>query len=414
MKIQVATVGLTLCLTLMSAGPIYSQTLEATSETTAATVADVYVQVTTGVNVYHATAAGRLTLVEGSPFSIAGQMEGITGSHLLSVGTTILHSYEIASNGAVGSPISSINTATYDGEDCGPTTGNQAVLDHSGKYFYVQLSGGPTTDGCEMNDWQTYKIGSSGDFTFIGNAYPPYYNWSPNTAPVFNSSDKYAYSITQLTLDDEIGFFPFTRISDGYISLNTGFTESDPAHDTHRDYYLEPLMAAADPHEHLAVLMLPFSDCEGGGPPCLTEGDLQLASYTIDPETGGISTAGTQADLPFVQLSWALALDVSWDGKFVAIGGSQLSADFVAGTAGLQVFKFNGAGLPTRLTALLLPGTQIDQVAWDKADHLYALSYETQKLYVFNVSAAHGAVQIGEPTIVHGAFGLTGIIVVPK
>lgn len=414
MRIHATCLGITICLTLMSAGPAFSQTLEATPETAAATVADVYVQVTTGVNVYHATAAGRLTLVEGSPFSIAGQMEGITGSHLLSVGTTILHSYEIASNGAVGSGISSINTGSYDSEDCGPTTGNRAALDHSGKYFYVQLSGGPTTDGCEMNDWQTYKVSSSGDFTFIGNAYPPYYNWSPNSAPVFNSSDKYAYSITQLTLDDDIGFFPFTRVSDGYISLNTGFTEHDPAHDTHRDYFLEPIAAAADSHEHLAVLMLPFSDCEGGGPPCLTEGDLQLASYTINPATGGISTTGTQADLPFVQLSWALALDISSDGKFVAIGGSQLNGDFVAGTAGLQVFNFHGAGLPTRLTGLLLPGTQIDQVAWDKEDHLYALSYETHKLYVFNVSTARGAVQIGEPISIPGAYGLTGIIVVNR
>src|SRR5580658_10129031 len=141
MRIFATRLGIAICLTLMSAGPAFSQTREATPETTAATVADVYVQVSTGVNVYHATAAGRLTLVEGSPFSIAGQMEGITGSHLLAVGTSILHSYKIASNGAVGGLISSINTAAYDSEGCGPTTGNEAALDHSGKYFYVQLSG---------------------------------------------------------------------------------------------------------------------------------------------------------------------------------------------------------------------------------------------------------------------------------
>jgi hypothetical protein len=52
---------------------------------------------------------------------------------------------------------------------------------------------------------------------------------------------------------------------------------------------------------------------------------------------------------------------------------------------------------------------QIDQVAWDKADLLFALSYEAHALYIFNVSAAKGVVQIGEPI---SEPGLSGIRVV--
>jgi hypothetical protein len=91
-----------------------TQDQAATDVASTAPIAYVYVQVTNGVNVYSATAAGKLSLLKGSPFKVSGQMEGITGSHLLSVGTTILHSYEIAPNGAVGEQLSSINTAAYD------------------------------------------------------------------------------------------------------------------------------------------------------------------------------------------------------------------------------------------------------------------------------------------------------------
>jgi hypothetical protein len=403
MKTRATSLLFTLSLTLICSSIAFSQDQEAGETPSTPTIAYVYVQVAKGVNVYLETAAGKLTLMKGSPFAVSGQMEGITGSHLLSVGTTVLHSYKIASNGAIGEQIASINTAAYDSEDCGPTTGNQAVLDHSGKYFYVQLSG-PGGTAFTMNDWQTYQIESSGDFTFIGNAYPPYYNWSPNTAPYFDSSDKHAYSFTQLTQDDEYGFFPFTRISNGYISLNTNFTEKDPKLDPNLTYFLSPFMATADPHEHMAVVMVQceYNDSDLACEP--TGNNPQLASYTIDPVTGGISSTNTEDNLPYLEITYPIGMDMSYDGKFVAIGGY----------SGLQVFNFNGAAPPTELAPVKISGVQIDQVTWDKADHLFALSYEAQELYIFNVSAAKGVVEIGEPIIVPKAYGLTGIIVVPK
>jgi hypothetical protein len=86
----------------------------------------------------------------------------------------------------------------------------------------------------------------------------------------------------------------------------------------------------------------------------------------------------------------------------------------VSGTTGFQVFNFNGAAVPTKLSSLKLSGIQIDQVTWDKAGHLFALSYEKAKLYIFNVSKKDGVVEIGSPISVPGAYGSTGIIVVPK
>jgi hypothetical protein len=69
--------GLTLCLSLTI--PALTQTPDIAEATSTATVANVYVQVAKGVNVYNATSAGKLTLVKGSPFAVSGQMEGHNG-----------------------------------------------------------------------------------------------------------------------------------------------------------------------------------------------------------------------------------------------------------------------------------------------------------------------------------------------
>jgi hypothetical protein len=93
--------------------PVLAQTEESIATSTPAPVAYVYVQTTPGVMVYAAGANGTLTPVKGSPFKTTGQMEDIGGKFLISVGTTILHVYQIASNGAVGKQIFQINTASY-------------------------------------------------------------------------------------------------------------------------------------------------------------------------------------------------------------------------------------------------------------------------------------------------------------
>jgi hypothetical protein len=394
------SVVFTLCLALTCSSAAFSQDQVGIETKAAAPIAYVYVQVTKGVNVYSETAAGKLTLVNGSPFTISGQMEGITGSHLLSVGTTLLHSYKIASNGAIGEQVASINTTAYDSEDCGPTTGNKASLDHTGKYFYVQLSGGPGGTGCGWNDWQSYQIGTNGDFTFLDNDYSNFGENIGTTALTLDSSDMYGYAFSQ-----EIGgfsdFSAFTRLSNGSLSYNSNFGEHDPTSDPNLDYSLLPTMATEDPHEHLAVVM---TQCLNASPEACdpTGAKPQLASYTISTSTGSISSSNTEDNLPYVSTGVAV-LDMSYDGKFVALAGS-----------GVEIFNFNGAAVPTRLAPLKLSGIPFDQLTWDRANHLFALSYEKAKLYIFNVSKTEGVDEIGAPISVPGAYGLTGIIVVPK
>jgi len=47
----------------------------------------------------------------------------------------------------------------------------------------------------------------------------------------------------------------------------------------------------------------------------------------------------------------------------------------LAGHPGLQIFHFNGAAPITAYGSTWLPSVNVDQLGWDKINHLFALSY---------------------------------------
>jgi len=324
---------------------------------------------------------------------------------LISVGTTYLHSYALMPNGAVGRQLDQVNTASYGGSQCGNTDNSGSVLDHTGQYFSVQLYGTLTNDGnnylCDA--WQTYKVEANGQFTFVGDwvnssANPPFaYEYSPLALNLMtvSSNDKYTYGV--LIDPDGDYFIPFTRASSGEISLNSSFKETDPAPPSGSTPYY-PLLVAADPSNHLAVLL-------GGS----SNGYAQLASYTIDNATGSIRSANTSRNMPAV-INNNYPMAMSPAGNLVALG-SQGSAH------GAALFHFNGAAPPTWYSTIL-PTMEIDELAWDKSNHLYALSYSTGKLYVYTVTPTTVTPVAGSPYTApgakKGAWGLTGFVVVPQ
>jgi hypothetical protein len=101
-------------------------------------------------------------------------------------------------------------------------------------------------------------------------------------------------------------------------------------------------------------------------------------------------------------------LGMSPSGKLLATSGGNYGAD------GMQIFHFNGAAPITSYSPVLLPAVQIDQLAWDNNNHLYALSYEAQKLYVYTVTPTSISEAEGSPYSVENDYGLNGLIVVPK
>ena len=375
--------------------------------------AHIYVQTKSGVDVFNANAAGQLTMVSGSPFPDTGEMEAVRGNALISVGTTWLHSYAIEANGAVGPQLAEVNTANYEGSECGTTDNSGSILDHTGEYFSVQLYGALTDDGnnylCDA--WQTYKVASNGEFTFVGawvgtqSSDDSKYEYENSPLEVnlrtVSSNNKYVYG--WVGDPDGIYFVPFTRAASGEIMLNEDFTETDPTpqpgsqpypNPDSPDYF--PQGVAADPSGHLGALLV------GNGTP-------YIASYTINPSNGSITSTNSWKNMPTTNHNYPLAMSPA--GNLLALASTDQYPD------GVAIFHFNGAAPATYFTTFL-PKVQIDLMAWDKSNHLYMLSYETDEIYVYTVTPTSVTPVAGSPYSVpgaaKGAWEETGFVVVPQ
>ena len=104
--------------------------------------------------------------------------------------------------------------------------------------------------------------------------------------------------------------------------------------------------------------------------------------------------------MPKVAVSTVLGYRMSPNGKFLAVGG----------TSGVQIFHFNGAKPLTKFTGLIA-ATDLYQMFWDNANHLYALSETAGKLYVFTVTSTGVTQAPGSP---HTIANPISIIVLPK
>jgi hypothetical protein len=275
----------------------------------------------------------------------------------------------------------------------------------------VQLFGKYTSE--ELNActaWQTYQVEADGSLEFLGNldyagATSNGYGY-PTSVLTISNNDKFEYGVDPYQAHNhfecETRFSPFARTSTGGLAENSSYTETYTGHNRY-NLVSEPLFVQADPRGHLAALV---TVCDNSG----NADQAQLESYSIDPSTGGISSNNTWDDMPTTTVgdySYGEAvstMNMSPSGLLVA----------VAGYPGLQLFHFNGAEIPTAFSSLLLPAVNIDQVKWDNDNHLYALSYTSGELYVYTATPTSIKEVSGSPYKVENAYGVKGLIVVPK
>jgi hypothetical protein len=424
-------IQLAVCLVaLLSMGGAWAQVPDAqtdenapeTSSATAAPVAHVYVQTTSdlpgvsGEMVYAAAANGKLASVKGSPFLVPGQLESGNGKYLFDIGPYSVFTYQVASNGAIGKVVAATDTRNYGGSECGYPAVAGSVLDHTGKYLYVQLN---SFGQCAA--WQTYQVESDGSLLFIGDE--EYFtndeagNPVSSSVPTISSNDKFGYGVFPVTTYDSdtyycINFYQycpqfsgFARDSSGTFSQNTRFSHSDPAAWPDFAYYPYVFSSPrADPDGHLAALV---NQLDGEG-----DADFpQLASYTINATTGAISSSNAYSNMPYVSVgnvelgyphTTPVTMQMSPSGRLLA----------TAGHPGLEIFHFNGAAPITHYSAVLLPKIDIDQVEWDNDNHLYALSYDSNQLYVYTVTPTSIKEASGSPyKLPASPYGVKGLIV---
>lgn len=340
------------------------------------TAAYVYIQIQGSegaVYGFRASSTGQLSTISGSPFKPAGAIVGSTPTKFFTLGQTLIHSYGIASDGALGSQLAQEPIFDFTGGECGGGASGEdgAVLDHTGKYIYVMLDDGFNDDET-CGAFQTYLINSDGSFSFDGETQitGPQSSESGGvdnfSVPSVLGNETFASGLYQAGGPPENTYYlGFKRESGGTLEYEPNMKVTVP---TDPNNYYVPLAFDGSPVGNNVVVELFPGWSE---PPT-------LGVFTADSE-GNLTTTNTSSNMPTSSLG-SPSTTFSPSGNFLVAFGA------AGGGNGIEIYKTSGAG-PLALYKTVLSGTPITQVAWDSSDHLYAISAKNNELYVFTVTA---------------------------
>jgi 6-phosphogluconolactonase (cycloisomerase 2 family) len=352
--------------TVLAYAQAASSQTEASIPATSSPVAYIYVDSIvasnkTQIDAYAAASNGRLTKIAGSPFPTTSSYMALNGKWLFATNGIDIYSYSIASNGA----LKRVDSYTAGSTGGGPV---RLFLDHTGASLY---DGYANLMGTGNNGYQAYSINqTTGKITLVNQVVggPEYGN-----SLSFISNNEYAYSSSCYHFTPSI--YGMKRESNGaIIALN--INPAMPTAPAGEEYC--PFLAAADMTGHVAVAVQPMQVFAVAGP-------YQIATYTAN-SSGNLTTASTYSNMPKTGVGNVNDIWMAPSGNLLA----------VAGTTGLQVFHFNGANPATHYTGLLTT-SQVDQVFWDNANHLYAIGQKAGKLWVFTVTATTVSQAPGSP-----------------
>lgn len=349
------------------------------------------------ITAYAAGANGQLTTVPGSPFNQDVFSLAASNNYLIATAASEpeINTYTIGSNGAItlASQFNYAQALGYQSSNntiCSSVEG--LVFDRTGQSLY----GGVNNIQCSNNNAiASFAVDTSnGSVSYLGNANIGYE--ASEAISVLGNND-YAYS----ALFDACmygGITSFQRSSSGLLSLfdavvTPEFGPPAPPGATSssvRQPSYAPGMTATDTTNDVAMAEYP---CYALGGVAATQ--VQLATYTADA-SGNLTTISTYATMPATAVSTPLDMVAASSGAFLAVGG----------IGGLQVFNFNGPAPITVLTGLLTTDN-INQLAWDNSNHLYAITLSggaygsnavnPGKLYVFTVTSAGATEAPGSP-----------------
>ncbi len=330
------------------------------------------------INAFVAASNGQLTPVSGSPFPGNVGYLAANSTYLFGDDNVDIYTYSIAGDGAP-TQVSSINAEQY-GNNCGPYA---LFLDRTGATLYDRVYECDSSDAYQFLSIQP----SAGDLTYLGvtDSTTAYY------VPLsFLASNLHAYG-AQCNGNMYWSIFAFQRNQDGTLTpLNASLPTPAPKKGT---FYC-PNLTTTDNSSHVVIPMQAVLQQSFG-----SDGLPQMATYTAD-SSGNLTTKSTYSNMPRTAVKSVNDILFSPSGKLVAVGG----------TAGLQIFHFNGAEPLTRATGLLTT-YEIDQFFWDNANHLYAISQSAGKLFVFTITPTGAKQAPGSPYAITNP---ANIAVMPK
>jgi WD40 repeat protein len=308
--------------------------------------------------------------VAGSPFTAAiayGGSLAVNTKYLFATNGVDISSFSVASNGGLRR-VASSDAQGFNQSDCGGPVA--LFLDRSGATLYDE----DIYSDCANNAYQFFGVGAStGDLSYLGTTA----RMTPEfEAPLsFVGNNKYAYGASCYHWNQVI--FGFARNSDGALTsldINPAMPEAQNG-----NFYC-PYLSATDSADHVVVPVQPMSNASFE-----PSGAYQLATYTAD-SSGNLTTNSTYSNMPKVLVAGVTSVSMSPSGELLAVGG----------TAGLQVFHFNGANPVTHYTGLLT-NLEVDQMSWDSDNHLYAISQSGGKLFVFTITPTSYSQAAGSP-----------------
>ena len=349
---------------------VAAQTDADSSQISSTPVAHVYIATPKGVDLYDADATGKLTMVAGSPF--AGSFSDIVtnGKYFYGTDKTYIYEDSVAANGAL-TRVDKFTPASHadDFEEVGALN-----LDHTGSTLYsnVYVDGGMI--------YESYRISkSNGELVWLGDADKGESARSAVGPLHILGNDKFAFQtqnyITWFVEGLTIG--SNHELVDGLPGIL--FPEGKSG------ILYNPYAVATDPSNHFALAAYPQKDAPSGP----IAGPTQLAVYSID-SAGNQTTTSTYDNMPAVELGWVSDMNMSPSGELLAVAGNG------PGKTGLEVFHFNGASPITKYTGLIATAP-IDEVHWDKSNHLYAISKSAGKVFVFTVTPTSVTEAPGSP-----------------
>lgn len=320
------------------------------------------------IETFAAAADGKLTPISGSPFQENVTNIAVNGKYLAAVNGNgfDIDSYRIESDGALHFETSKNASKSDDCNILGPL-----FFDLTGRSLYDMETDG---SGCANNTYESFSVAASdGRVESLGDSGGNAWLILPAS---FIGNNTYAYTASCIQ-DMYWGIYGFKRGSNGDLhSINMNGAPPTPPD----GYFYCPSSTATDSTDHVAIVMQPVNQNTFN-----PDRPAQLATYTADKD-GNLNTLSTATNMPRTEVGSVNDLKISPSGKLVAI----------AGTAGLQVFHFNGKDPITRDTGRLTKDA-IDLCFWDRQNHLYAISNASGKLFVFTVTATKAGEGPGSP-----------------
>lgn len=357
------------------------------STTTSSPVAFIYVtsNYTGHINKiygYAAASNGKLTAVPYSPFTHDVAQMAVNGKYLFATGNnSTIDTFSIGPHGYL-TLIDTANLLKFPNSTC--ASPGTLTLDHTGADLYPFIFNAD----CSATDdaYMSLNISkTTGKLTYLSETNPansngnPYYGY-PLT---FIGNNQLAYNVAcDFSLRSIMGLRRQTNGSLKNISIDANYPTAPSGEG------FCPTAVAADTTNHLAMAMEGPFQAPGGST------HYQIASYTANETNGNLTTSSTYKNMPSTSVagvnsmnfSGVDTMEMSPSGKLLAVGGA----------TGLQIFHFNGANPVTSYTGRLTTD-EVNQVAWDNSNHLYAIAPYAGKLFVFTITSTSVTQAPGSP-----------------